>query len=195
LVEVAITEGKVRSLAIERFQYFGATVIKKPTTTIPDVIVTDAPAPPTGAKRPKVVSLEQVPCVFWSQKKLESVMQPIRPMVIVADIAHKHRPLFMVMAVIPQLHLGVVPRGYFQTPFAPISESPQRQTGPNNRQERQLINGSPPDGSFCKICLISFTNASEHHKSKAHQRHVNSSELFQKLDSLIVKIAAECPLA
>jgi hypothetical protein len=95
------------------------------------------------------------------------------------------------MADIPKLHFGDVPRGYSISPFIPISDrAPELLALPRERRAERLdFTASPPDKSYCEICLLNFGDAAEHRRSKEHQRRIAAPNYFCELDAVIQQVA------
>jgi hypothetical protein len=188
-VEVSITNPLNAQLATERLEFFGATIV---TGAAADVILTDSSlAPARDRGHPKIVSLQQVPWALWPEKKLMNILEPPNKNVVVADFNRKYRPIYKAVAELPRLYLDAVPRRYSTTPFVAVPEKPpNHDCGAFKRGHIDIGVASPPDHSYCELCLLNFAEAEEHHRSKEHQRRVNSACTFFQLDELIAEIAA-----
>jgi hypothetical protein len=187
-ISLSISDQKAYSTAATRLPLFGATVVLPPSPHPPDLIVADsipAERPPSG---PRILSVDQVPWLFWSQKKLAAFLCPTAQAMVVADCLRKSRPNFTLTKELPQLYFGPIPRWYTTTPFAPI---PERLV--EHRGRVMLCNadfeGNPPDDGYCELCLIGFAEAQEHRRSKEHQRRVNNGA-FRRVDEVIDEVLA-----
>jgi hypothetical protein len=172
-------------LAAERLELIGAKVLRRPSQQIADVIVTDQP---TAHAKSNIVSVQQVPWVFWTETRLGAVLDRASPNeIVVADANRKYRPVHQTMTDIPRLHLGAVPRGYGVSPFYPIVDRQREQPAPP--KEPLDFAASPPDKAHCEICLINFADAAEHRRSKEHQRRIAAPNYFSEIDAVILQVA------
>ena len=189
--------------AQENLELFGAIIISDPTGNIvPDIIVSES-APEKCArtieaarakymkriherKVPKVVLENQIPWIFWSPKRLESIREARGHKIVVADVGEKYRPAYKVLVDPVTLHFGTVPRGYVVTPFNPIIEVPVER----KRETPTVACASPSAHGFCEICKVSFGNPEEHHTSKGHMARVAGDDMWSPLDALITQVMA-----
>jgi hypothetical protein len=187
---LSIEDPKLLSIASTRFQLFGATVATVPYSKPPDLIVTDSMLPIIADNGPRTLSVHDIPWLFWPERKLLTLTEPTAAAIVVADCSCKHRPNFRLSPKVPHLHFGAVPRGYTTTPLAPIQEPrPDNEASVQCAREEFSLDGNPPDQSYCELCLIAFSEAREHRRSKGHQRKITSG-IFGRLDEVSAQLAA-----
>jgi hypothetical protein len=190
VVELSIANPKACAAAAERVRLFGATVQKLRSARAPDLVLTDSLAPRRQGARPRVLRVDEVPWLFWSQARFASLVQPSPPAVVVADAAAKCRPAFKPFPEPTQLFFGAVPREYTTTPFARVPEHPGEMQPCPYRPDTLNFNASPADGGYCELCLRAFADAQEHRASKEHQQRAGARGAFRALDAAMRRLCA-----